>query len=172
MLSDEASAVATSKVIGTILMVALTILLALLVLLMVTIPPLSFSTGPPAIFQVREIHHRSDRYPNPLNYDSRMVLVNNGSKEYLNDGLSAIFYLNGQLLDARAITLNGHHFISTHHVGIQWMGGSGCSGTSWAPGEQTVIDFTDGTFHPGDLVQIDVIDTSTDRVISRHSHRA
>jgi len=35
-----------------------------------------------------------------------------------------------------------------------------------------VIDFTDGTFHPGDLVQIDIIDTTTKVVISRHSHRA
>lgn len=169
---DEASAVATSQVIGTILMVALTILLALLVLLMVSIPWPSFSTGPPAIFQVREIYHRSDRYPHPLNYDSRVVLINNGSKEFENDMLAAEFYLNGHMMAAQATTMNGYHFISTHHTGIQWMGGSGCSGSTWAPGEQTVIDFTDGTFHPGDLVQIDIIDTTTKVVISRHSHRA
>lgn len=172
MLSEDRSAIATSKVIGTILMVALTILLAVLVLLMIHLPPLSFDGGPPAIFQIRDVHHRSDRSPHPLNYDSRIVLIHNGTKSYENGRLKAEFYLNNRLLNARASTLNGHQFISTRHNGIQWIGGSGCSGTTWEPGEQLVIDFTDGTFHQGDHVQVDIIDAITNMVISRHCHTA
>jgi len=65
-------------------------------------------------------------------------------------------------------TMNGHDFISTSHTGIQWMGGSGCSGETWNPREQIAIDFSDGTFHPGDLIQIDVIDKITNTTISMH----
>ena len=57
------------------------------------------------------------------------------------------------------------------HTGIQWMGGSGCSGVTWSPGEQICIDFSDGTFHPGDKIQIDIIDKVAKRTISRHLYK-
>jgi succinyl-CoA synthetase alpha subunit len=95
-----------------------------------------------------------------------------GTKTYENSILEAIFYRNQVVLSAAIPTLDGHEFISSRHYGVQWMGGSGCSGGTWTPGESTVIDFTDGTFRPGDLVQVDVIDTTTNRTISRHRFTA
>jgi hypothetical protein len=146
-------------------------LLALLVLLFFSLP--SWNPGePPAIFVIRNINHHSDLYPYTLNYDSRVVMVNNGTRSYENGPLKAIFYRNRALLSAAIPTLDGHAFISSHHFGVQWIGGSGCSDGTWTPGESTVIDFSDGTFRPGDLVQVDIVDTLSNRTISRHRYTA
>ena len=153
-------------------MVALTLLLALLVLLLFSLPS-SWQTGePPAIFVIRSIEHRSDREPHALNFDSRVILVHNGTGTYQNSDLYAIFYRNQVPLNAVISTLNGYDFISTRHYGVQWMGGSGCSDSTWTPGESTVIDFTDGTFHQGDRVQVDILETASNRTISRHRYSA
>jgi hypothetical protein len=64
--------------------------------------------------------------------------------------------------------MNGHDFISTSHTGIQWIGGSGSAGATWTPGEQICIDFSDGTFRPGDKVQMDIIDKISNITISRY----
>ena len=61
--------------------------------------------------------------------------------------------------------------MSTVHLGVQWIGRAGCSGDTWLPGEIGVFDLTDGTFHPGDTVQLDIIDKTTDEIISRHIYR-
>jgi len=160
-----------SPVIATILLVALTLLLALLVLLLFSLP--SWGVGePPAIIVIRNIDHRSDLRPYTLNYDSRVVLVNTGTASYENKLLRATFYRNRVVLTAVISTFDGHEFISSRHFGVQWMGGSGCSGGTWTPGESTVIDFTDGTFRPGDLVQVDIIDAISNRTISRHRYTA
>jgi hypothetical protein len=160
-----------SPVVATLLLVALTLLLALLVLLLFSLP--SWEVGdPPAIFVITGIDHHSDLAPYRFNYDSRVILVNTGAKSYENRLLKAIFYRNRVQMNAVITTLDGHEFISTRHYGIQWIGGSGCSGGTWTPGESTVIDFTDGTFRPGDLVQVDIVDTATQRTISRHRYTA
>jgi hypothetical protein len=128
--------------------------------------------GLPAIFVISSIDHRSELAPYPFNYDSRVTLVHIGTKYYENALLKAIFYRNQKPLRAVISTLDGHEFISTHHYGVQWMGGSGCSGGTWIPGESTVIDFSDGTFLPGDRVQVDIVDIPTNRTISRHQFTA
>jgi flagellin-like protein len=160
-----------SPVIATILLVALTILLAMLVLLLFFLPSWDLSEPPP-IFIIRNIDHRSDREPHLLNYDSRVVIVHNGTETYQNGPLQAVFYRNRALLNAVIPTLNGYQFISTRHYGVQWIGGSGCSGNTWTPGESTIIDFTDGTFHPGDLVQMDIIDSVSNKTLSRFHYTA
>jgi hypothetical protein len=159
---------AISQTIATILMVAITILLALLVLLLFRMPSLEYTLGMvPAIFTITNIDD-VDEISGHLNYDSRVMLIHTGTLNYQNANLKAIFYKNGQLVNANIATMNGHDFISTSHNGVQWMGGTGCSGTAWTPGEQIAIDFTDETFKPGDTVQIDVFNNSTGQVISRH----
>jgi hypothetical protein len=159
---------ASSHSIATILMVAVTILLALLVLLLFHMPSLEYTTEMvPAIFTITGID-TVDEITGLLNYDSRVMLIHTGTLNYENKNLKATFYKNGQLVNANIATMNGHDFISTAHVGVQWMGGSGCSGVTWAPVEQIVIDFTDGTYYPGDTVQVDIFDNSTGRIISRH----
>jgi hypothetical protein len=160
-----------TPVVATILLVVLTLLLALLVLGLFFLPGWNIGE-PPAIFVITTIDHRSDLAPYTFNYDSRVVLVNSGSRSYENGLLQAIFYRNQAPLGAVISTLNGHDFISSRHYGVQWMGGSGCSGSTWTPGESTVIDFSDGTFRPGDIVQVDIIDTTSNRTISRHQYTA
>jgi hypothetical protein len=160
---------ASSYQIGVILLVAITFLLALLVLLMVLIQPLAWSMEKdiPVIFTITSIKS-VDELTGYLNYDSRVLLLHTGKGDIQNKNLKARFLKNGQLVSCSITTMNGHDFISTSHTGVQWMGGSGCSGATWSPGEQICIDFSDGTFHPGDRVQMDVIDKSTNEIVSRH----
>ena len=170
--SNHRDADATSYPVGIILLVAITILLALLVLLMVQIQPFTWNMEKeiPAIFIITAIQG-VDEITGRLNYDSRMLLLHTGTADYPNRNLKAEIVKNGEPLSCSITTMNGHDFISTSHTGVQWMGGSGCSGETWSPSERISIDFSDGTFHPGDVVQIDVIDKVTDVIISRHEFR-
>jgi hypothetical protein len=160
---------ASSYPIGVILLVAITFLLALLVLLMIQMQPfaLNMETEIPKIFTITSIKS-VDELTGQLNYDSRVLLLHTGKADIQNKNLKARFLKNGQPVSCTIATLNGHDFISTSHTGVQWMGGSGCSGATWSPGEQICIDFSDGTFRPGDRVQMDIIDKITNITISRH----
>jgi len=153
-------------------MVAITIVLAFLVLLLFHLPALDYDMTPiPAIFTITNIFH-DDEITGVMNYDSRMILLHTGTISYNNGDLKAKLFKNGQPVSCVIETLNGNDFISTVHLGVQWIGGAGCSGAMWAPGEMTAIDFMDGTFHPGDSVQIDIVDNSTNQIISRHVYHA
>ena len=160
---------AVSDSFGVILMVAVTFLLALLVLLLINIQPFGWNMekGIPEIFTITVIES-TDEITGHLNYDSRVILLHTGGKTYQNNNLTAKFFKNGQMVPGTIITMDGHDFISTSHYGVQWMGGSGCSGATWSPGERICIDFTDGTFHPGDTVRVDITDKNSDIIISRH----
>ena len=162
---------AESQTIAVILLISITILLALLVLLMFRFPAMSWG-GPPAIFVITDVYHTSDQFPYSLNYDSRVVLVYHGSVTMNNDELRAYVYRNDMPVPAIITTLNGYRFIQTRHFGVQWIGGSGCAGDTWMPGEHLVIDLTDGTFHPGDAVRVDIARKWTGVVISRDTHVA
>jgi len=163
---------AMSPVMATTLLVAITIILvAVVAAMLLTMPLLQFSFAPiPTIFAITSIES-TDEITKQLNDDSRVILLHTGTKTYLNKNLKALFYKNGVQVNANIQTLNGHDFISTVHTGVQWIGGMGCEGLTWTPGEMTAIDLTDGTFRPGDSVQLDIIDNSTKTVISRHSYR-
>lgn len=163
---------AVSYPVGVILLMAVTFLLALLVLLMVQITPFSWTMEKeiPVIFTITAIQG-VDELTGRLNYDSRMLLLHTGSADYQNRNLKAEIVKNGERVPCSITTMNGYDFISTSHTGVQWIGGSGCSGETWSPNERMSIDFSDGTFHPGDLVQIDVIDKTTDVTLSRHEFR-
>ena len=172
MNSGPENADAASYPIGVILLVAITCLLALLVLLMVQFQPftLNMEKEIPAIFTITSIQG-VDEITGHMKYDSRMILLHTGTIDYQNRNLRAGILRNGVRVSCAISTMNGHDFISTSHTGVQWMGGSGCSGETWSPREQIAIDFSDGTFHPGDLVEIDVIDKITNSTISRHAFR-
>ena len=160
---------ASSYQIGVILMIAITFLLALLVLLMLQVQPMvwNMETEIPVIFTIVSIKS-VDEMSGHQNYDSRVLLLHTGKTDIQNKEIKARFFKNGQPVSCNIATMNGYDFISTSHTGVQWMGGSGCSGSTWSPGEQICIDFSDGTFHPGDRVQIDVIEKSKNAIISRH----
>ena len=163
---------ALSPVIATTLMVAITIILVAIIAAMIFfLPSVQYFFAPfPAIFTITSIES-TDEITGILNYDSRVILRHTGTATYQNKNLRAQFYKNGEQVGANIQTLNGHDFISTIHTGVQWMGGMGCEGAMWTPGEMTAIDFTDGTFRPGDSVQVDIIDSTTSQIISRHSYR-
>ena len=164
---------ATSPPMGNILMLVITIILAAIVAALIFfLPPIQYSVTPiPAIFTITSIES-TDEITGKLNYDSRVIILHTGIANYQNKNLKAQFYKNGVQVNANIQTLNGADFINpTVHTGVQWMGGMGCKGEMWTPGEMTAIDFTDGTFRPGDSVQVDIIDSTTNQIISRHTCR-
>jgi hypothetical protein len=150
-------------------MVAVTILLALVVLLLINVQFLAWSMEKaiPEIFIITTVESR-DEITGHLNFDSRVILLHTGGANYQNNNLKAKFFRNGYPLSSSIVTMNGYDFISTHHYGVQWMGGSGCSGATWNPGERICLDFTDGTFHHGDTIRVDIVDKKLDVIISRH----
>jgi hypothetical protein len=128
-------------------------------------------TAVPAIFKITTIRHVDEH--GVLNYDSRMVLVHSGTINYQNRNLMAKILKNDIPLNFVIATLNGNDYINHAHTqGVHIMGGSGCSGDLWTPGEMTYIEFSHGTFHPGDSVTVEMYDNTTKHIISRHTYRA
>jgi flagellin-like protein len=163
---------AVSSVLGILLMVALVILLAVLLFLMIHIPSFDLSGigKTPSFIEIRCFYHESE--DDLLNYDSRVILIHNGTGDLNNSRLWAEFYRNGTKLPAVIETMNGHDFVGTHHDGVQTMGGLGCSGQTWRPGEKILIDFSDATFHPGDQVRVDIFIRPGNTLVSRYSATA
>jgi hypothetical protein len=161
---------ATSPAMGNILMLVIVIILAAILVAMILSMPLLQYSFTPAIFIITSIES-VDEITQQSSDDSRVILLHTGTAIYQNKNLKAQFYKNGIQVDANIGTMNGHDFISTSHNGVQWMGGMGCSGVTWTPGEMICIDFSDETFHPGDSVRVDIIDKSMNQVISRHIYR-
>lgn len=157
---------------ATLLMVALTIILAALVLLMVLAMIPSWSWAEPALppIVITGISHASGE-TGKLTYASRVFLLNNGSTVYENDCLKAIFYRDGQRT-ATVQTLNGHLLISSHHYGVKYIEGEGCRSLYWNPGEEMVVDLGDGKLAPDVMVTVEIVDKRTEKVISKHSTRA
>lgn len=150
-------------------MVAITILLASLVYLMFQIPTMELYK-PPSFLEIKKVYSTNEA--GIINYDSRVLLYHHGTEQLENDRLTASFYRNDQKMGCRISTMNGHNFIPTVHIGIQTMGGSGCTGTWWKPGEQIMIDFTDGTFHPGDRIRFEVNQKPSGVLISSYTYNA
>jgi len=156
-------------VVGAILMIGIVILLGMLVLLMC----LGFQMphgdpSVPAIFVITHIRH-----VNPdgiLDYDSYVVIQNTGKIPYDNRNLYAKAYRNGVHIPCDIPTMNGHDFLPTHHFGIQTLGGFGSHNFLWYPESTIFIDYSKGTFHPGDTVQFEVYDRTTGRIISRDTY--
>jgi len=161
---------AVSPVIGVILMVVLVILLAALLLLSIQLPSFEFPPKDPSFIEIRRFYHEDEK--GRLNYDSRVTLYHNGTEELDNSKLKAEFYCNGKKLAAVIDTMNGHEFITTHHQGVQTMGGLGCTGITWSPGEKIIIDFSDGTFHPRDQVRVDIFMKTSGVLVSRYTCNA
>ena len=159
---------AVSPVLGVILLVAIVILLAALLFLLIHIPSFDLSRigKTPSFIEITGIYHENQ------NYDSRVVLIHNGTEDLNNSRLWAEFYRNGTKIPAVIETINGHDFVGSHHNGVQTMGGLGCSGPTWCPGEKISIDFTDATFHPGDQVRVDIFIRPKNTLVSRYSATA
>lgn len=159
---------AVSQVLGVILLVAIVILLAALFFLMIHIPSFDFPGmgKTPSFIEILGVYHENE------NYDSRVILIHNGTGDLNNSRLWAEFYRNGTKIPAVIETMNGYNFVGSHHDGVQTMGGLGCSGPTWCPGEKISIDFTDATFHPGDRVRVDIYTRPGNTLVSRYSATA
>lgn len=152
-------------------MVGIIMILAIFVLLLFHLPSFDFTRpDAPSILQIRGVYHVNEY--GYLNYDSRVILVHEGDARYENRDLFAEFYRNGEKLSCCILTMNGCDFISTHHFGIQTMGGTGCSGSYWYPNEKIALDFTDFTFRPGDLIRMDIFQRPSNEIISSHAYTA
>ncbi|MFA5213135.1 MAG: hypothetical protein WC406_07365 [Methanoregula sp.] len=167
MSSSSGMTDASSHPIATMLIILLVVLLAAIVLAMVMMmPSLAWEDkGVPSIFKILSVTHDP-------NLDSRVVMQHTGITPYQNDHLMAKFYKNGEPVTCNIQTFHGTDFIPTPHIGVQTMGGEGCKGNTWLPREKVALDFSDRTFHPGDLVMAEIYDTTTDLIVSRHSFRA
>jgi hypothetical protein len=160
---------ATSPVTGVLLLVGITIVLAALLLIICLgfqLP--SGDTSAPAIFRITLIRHTNPS--GVLDYDSYMVVENSGNTAYDNRKLYAKTYRNGELLPCLIPTLNGNDFLPTHHYGIQTLGGFGSHDYLWYPAATIAINYAKGTFHPGDVVQFEVYDRTTNNIISRDTY--
>ena len=117
---------AASDSFGVILMVAVTILLALLVLLMINIQPFAWNMEKeiPEIFTITAIES-TDEITGHLNFDSRVILLHTGEIAYQNRNLTAKFFKNEQPVSCTITTMNGHDFIDTTHRGSPVDGGYG-----------------------------------------------
>ncbi|MDV4343227.1 type IV pilin [Methanoculleus sp. YWC-01] len=160
---------ALSSTHGVLLMVAVTIILAALVLLMVLamIPSWSWTEPPQSPIIVTGIAHTSED-TGKLTYASRVTLKNNGSTAYENDCLKAVFYKNGQIV-CIVQTLNGNLLISSHHYGVRFLEGEGCRTRYWNPGEEMIADLSDGTLYPGIEVTVEIVDKRDEKAVSKQT---
>lgn len=169
---------ANSHAIGIILLIAITMILALLVLLMFQMPQIDWDISQaPAIFKIISIEHTDEN--GQLNFDSSLTLQNTGQKSYMNWNLYVFTYVDGKRIDAEVPTLNAPDQINDpRHHKVQRLFGQGAKGNHakgegrWAPGASLSIFYRHGTFHPGNVVMIEVYDNSTKKIISRHTYKA
>jgi hypothetical protein len=157
---------ASSHSVGTVLIIGVTIILAALVLLLsLQFPNLWGDSQVPAVFEITTIRH-TNQYGN-VNLESYMIVENTGDVAYDNRKLYAKTYRNGQLLPCFIPVINFNEFIDVHPYGIETIGGSGTNNYHWYPGGTIFIDYSQGTFRPGDIVQFEVYDRESNQLISR-----
>jgi len=160
---------AASNPIGNILIIAITFVIAAVILSQLLQMQSIFDPTPPVIFEITKIRHVNDA--GVLTYDSRVMLVNVGTADYKNRNLMAKIYRNDIPLTFIIASMNGNDYIAHYHTkGVDIMGGPGCSGTTWSPGEMLYIDFKDRTFHPEDTVRVEVYDKTTNQIISSDTY--
>ena len=106
----------------------------------------------PPLFKVTSIVHTSPS--GTMNLASRVFIENSVMTEFRNRDLMAEFYRNDKELYAKIYTLHGEGFVPTQHIGVATMGGSGCRGEYFSPGEKIEINLKNGQYHPGDKVEL------------------
>jgi len=165
MSGDEGA----SNPLGIILILAITFVIAAVIFSQLLQMPAIFNSTPPVVFEITKIRHVNDN--GVLTYDSRVMLINVGNEDYKNKNLMAKIYRNNIPLTFVMGSLNGNDYIAHYHTnGVDIMGGPGCSGTTWSPGEMLYIDFKDRTFHPEDSVRIEIYDKTTNQIISSDTY--
>ncbi len=163
---------AISPVIGTMLLVGMTVVLSALVYALVLANPQP-GIDPSKLQYIRilEVRHPGDPESPPCD-DSCVRLLHEGTHGLENDRLSAVILGNDQMVRANITTLNGLKFPATKHTGVKNLGGAGSRGATWEPGEEIYIDLKEGLVEAGDRVTVRIVDLDSDLVISESTVRA
>jgi len=142
-----------SEVHGTILFVVIVVLLLLVLLAYLmgfTLPKYGCECNAPELIKITTI---DNGLTSMGRYRSIIAIQNTGPNPLPNDDLSLELLINGE--KTREIsTLNGHNFISTHHYGVQTIGGIGSHNQHMVPRSIISINFADNTIFPGELVTV------------------
>jgi len=164
-----------SPAIATLLIIALTLILCaiLAIYCMSLISPVweqPLNTSPPELLAIVSVNHYDDK--GALTYESIVTLQNIGAQALKNSDYRAEVFINGKKEMVVIKTLQAHDFISTNHFGIQLLYGLGPTDYLWEPNQKGVFDLNDRLLHPGDILQIDIVDNnvsslSYSKVISR-----
>jgi hypothetical protein len=152
-----------SPVIATLLIVLIGCVIAMILLLaylgMLNGFFSSFALAHPLI-KITSVLHTTPQ--GTMKLASRIFILNTDTVEYKNRDLMAVFLKNGEELYARIHTLHGEEFIPTQHCGVSTIGGSGCRGEFFSPGEMIEINLKNGYYAPGDQVELRVYQKSSD----------
>lgn len=152
-----------SPVLGHVLIIGLVIILGAILLLaylgMLNGFFSSFALAPSPI-QITSVLHTTPQ--GAMKLASRVFVKNTNTVEYKNGDLMAVFLRNGEELFAEIHTLHGEGFIPTQHYGVSTIGGSGCRGDYFSPGEMIEINLKNGYYAPGDEVELRIYQRSSD----------
>jgi hypothetical protein len=170
--SDHASSVTQA----TILLVAITFALAVMVLLIsIPFPHNLPEDQVPAIFVITEIRHVNE--DKQMVEDGWVVLKNTGPADYNNLNLYVITYVNGKKIPAEIPCLNANRIKQiTNHHGIEYLEGYGASGTRenhnaiWVSTATLSINYNNHSIRPGDIVTIEIYNTTSNKIISRDTY--
>ena len=166
---------ASSPVTGVVLLICITVILAMLVLLLCLgfhLP--SDDSKVPVIFRIATITYISDS--DGINVRGYVTVTNTRSDNYRNRFLKVVTYVNGTMATCNIPTLNNDLFCTLNHNGVWHLYGVGTWGnrdspTSVWPGHSDIsIEYKKGILRPGDCVTLEVIDTTTNRIISRDTY--
>lgn len=154
---------ADSNTTGHILLIALAVFLGMILLVFCLALLSGFFEGlslAPPLFKVTSVIHTSPS--GTMNLASRIFIENTVMTDFKNRDLMAEFYRNGKELYAKIYTLHGEGFIPTQHIGVATMGGSGCRGEYFSPGEKIEINLKNGQYYPGDMVELRIYEKTGD----------
>jgi flagellin-like protein len=158
---------ASSPIHGCILLLAITFILAALVLLMIPKLPEYSTDEIPVIFEIVVMKYTKTA---SWKYENKLIVKNSGTRAYDNRKLYAITYRNGDRLPCKIPYINFQYYINNKPLGIQRIGGMGTGGLSWTPEAEIFIDYSQGTFRPGDTIRFEVYDRETNQMISSDTY--
>jgi len=167
---------AVSPIIGGVLIIVITIILAMLVLLLSLGFHLPEDEIVQDIYKITYVNHYDNN--GKLDFNSYISVSNTGKIGLRNRYLYAKLIVNGVPSKAKLPTLNGYAFCNSDHTGVQNIGGLGVRGnmehstSRWYEGQDIFIDFNDGTFRPGDTICLEIYDKTTGKIISRDTYPA
>lgn len=160
---------------GIVLLLGITIVLAAIVLVICSQFTLAWGDqSVPAIFRIKSVTFVSDK--DGTNERGFVTLTNTQTKNYRNRYLRVVTYINGEKSSSNIPTLNNELFCKSGHTGVWHLWGVGTwggmnSATSVWPGSSDIsIEYSKGILHRTDSITIEVLDTRTNRILSRDSY--